>query len=123
MEEERILGLAVYIVSEHDEGEQVRKHKKRRINKKWLKRYGVYHSPLKPGEIAVVWGKILLMTRPTYRRVKKALSKRTDAAPKQPTSQIGDYYYYQPQKGRTCGRCAFVGMCQWCPENRVWRKP
>ena len=91
----------VYIISEHDEGEQVRKHKKRRINKKWKKRYGVYHSPLKPGQIAITWNGILLMTRPTYQKVKKILSQKTDAII--PTHPVGDYFYYQPPKGDRAG--------------------
>ena len=121
MEKDSLLGMTVYIISEHDEGEQVRKHKKRRINKKWKKRYGVYHSPLKPGQIAIAWSGILLMTRPTYQKVKKILSQKTDVII--PTPLVGDYFYYQPPKGRSCGRCTLVGMCQYCPENRIWRRP
>lgn len=44
-----ILGVPL-IVSEHctsDEWVQTRPHRKKRINKKWLKRYGRIHPPLR----------------------------------------------------------------------------
>ena len=33
-------GYPIKIIQEHEQGEQKRKHKKKRINKKWAKRYG-----------------------------------------------------------------------------------
>ena len=67
-----LLGFKVIIISEHDNGEQVRRHRKKRINKKWLKRYGVYSGvPLERGQISAV-GYDLYMTRGTYRLVKES---------------------------------------------------
>ena len=34
------MGVSIIIQWEHEVGDQKRKHKKKRINKKWLKRYG-----------------------------------------------------------------------------------
>lgn len=60
----------IVIVQEHENGEQVRKHKKKRINKKWLKRYGTYWEKLDPGEVVLVDGQ-LLMSRRTYNKLKR----------------------------------------------------
>lgn len=60
----------IVIVQEHENGEQVRKHKKKRINKKWLKRYGTYWEKLDPGEVVLVDGQ-LLMSRRTYNKLKQ----------------------------------------------------
>ena len=47
---------------------QVRKHKKKRINKKWLKRYGYkfYYSPLENGKTVIIDG-VIYMNRWTYK--------------------------------------------------------
>lgn len=37
-------GTKIIIQWEHEIGDQKRKHKKKRINKKWLKRYGVWEK-------------------------------------------------------------------------------
>lgn len=58
----------IVIIQEHDNGEQVCKHKKKRINKKWLKRYGTYCEMLDPGEVVLVDGR-LLMSRRTYNKL------------------------------------------------------
>ena len=49
---------------------QVRKHKKKRINKKWLKKYGYkfYYNQLKNGETYIMDGAIY-MNRWTYERL------------------------------------------------------
>ena len=60
----------IVIIQEHENGEQVRKHKKKRINKKWLKRYGAYWEKLDPGEIVLVDGQ-MLMSRRTYNKLKQ----------------------------------------------------
>lgn len=39
-----LFGIDIIIQWEHEVGDQKRKHKKKRINKKWLKRYGVWKS-------------------------------------------------------------------------------
>lgn len=69
--------MTIKIVDKHDDGEQVRKHKKKRINKKWLKRYGVYHSLLKTGEV-VVFDNALLMTKSTYNKFFDDIPKIRD---------------------------------------------
>ena len=60
----------IVIIQEHENGEQVRKHKKKRINKKWLKRYGTYWEKLDLGEIVLVDGQ-MLMSRRTYNKLKQ----------------------------------------------------
>lgn len=67
---DRFIGFPIMIISNHDDGEQRRRHKKRRINKKWLKRYGTYSVPLKPGEV-MCFNRTLYMTLPTYRKLKE----------------------------------------------------
>ena len=69
-----LLGSELVVVCEHDDGEQIRRHRKRRINKKWRKRYGVYHEPLKKGQIVKFDGK-LLVSRSTYKRLLAAAVK------------------------------------------------
>lgn len=59
----------IEVVQEHETGEQVRRHRKKRINKKWLKRYGTHWEMLDPGQIIFVNGK-LLMSRRTYNKLK-----------------------------------------------------
>ena len=49
-------GTRIVVKWEHDDGEQRRKHKKKRIAKKWLKRYGTWHT--------------LVMSRNTYVMIK-----------------------------------------------------
>lgn len=65
-----ILNYPIVILQEHENGEQVRKHKKKRTNKKWLKRYGTYCEMLDPGEVVLVDGQ-LLMSRRTYNKLKQ----------------------------------------------------
>lgn len=61
--------LIIKIVQEHDEGDQIRNHPKKRINKKWLKRYGCYGTQkLKRGEI-VFDGNTVYMSRPTFNKL------------------------------------------------------
>lgn len=62
--------ITVKIVQEHDEGEQIRTHRKKRINKKWLKKYGCYgKQKLDKGQVAIVDG-VVYMSRPTFRKLK-----------------------------------------------------
>ncbi len=65
-----VVAYPIVIIQEHENGEQVRKHKKKRINKKWLKRYGTYCEMLDPGEVVLVDGQ-LLMSRRTYNKLKQ----------------------------------------------------
>ena len=66
-------GLELIVVCQHGNGEQKRKHRKRRINKKWLKRYGVWSGqPLNAGQMMLAFDKLLL-TRTDFFRLKSAL--------------------------------------------------
>ena len=72
-----LFGYDVIVVCEHCNGEQKRKHRKRRINKKWLKRYGVWEGqPLNKDEVIIYEGK-LLVSRATYRQLKRAINLRS----------------------------------------------
>lgn len=69
----------IKIVQEHDEGEQIRKHKKKRINKKWLKRYGYYgKQKLDKGQVVLVNG-VMYISRPCFRKLKKELNWKIEA--------------------------------------------
>ena len=50
---------------------QRRKHKKRRINKKWLKRYGYKCVP--DNDKMIVFNNKLFMTKGAYAKVKKGI--------------------------------------------------
>ena len=50
---------------------QRRKHKKRRINKKWLKRYGYKCVP--DNDKMIVFNNKLFMTKGAYEKVKKGI--------------------------------------------------
>lgn len=69
-----VVAYPIAIIQEHENGEQVRKHKKKRINKKWLKRYGTYCEMLDPGEVVLVDGQ-LLMSKRTYNKLKQMKRK------------------------------------------------
>lgn len=63
-------GIIIKIIQTHDEGEQKRTHKKKRINKKWLKRYGVYgKQKLDKGKVLFIEN-VAYMSRPTFRKLK-----------------------------------------------------
>ena len=63
----------IRVIQKHENGEQVRRHKKKRTNKKWLKRYGVYSNQmLEPGAIVLAFG-TLVMSQATYNKLKKEI--------------------------------------------------
>jgi len=66
--------LIIKIVQEHDEGDQIRKHHKKRINKKWLKRYGVYTKQKLGKDQVVIMDGIAYMSRPKFRELKHILN-------------------------------------------------
>lgn len=66
---ERYLGMPIIIAFEHDLGDPIRRHRKRRIAKKWLKKYGVHTIGLAPMSVNVVNNKIY-MSRKTYYAIK-----------------------------------------------------
>lgn len=59
----------------HYAGEQIRRHRKRRINKKWRKRYGTYGGPLPQKYYAFVWDGCLITTRPGLQKIREAAAK------------------------------------------------
>ena len=56
----------------HYAGEQIRRHRKRRINKKWRKRYGTYDGPLPNKYSAFVWDGCIFTTRPGLQAIREA---------------------------------------------------
>ena len=66
-------GHPIYIATKEF---QRRKHHKKRINKKWRKRYGTYEINMMPqGEIVLIDGAIW-MTKRTYEVFKKQVLER-----------------------------------------------
>lgn len=66
--------LTIKIIQEHEEGEQIRKHHKRRINKKWLKRYGTYGKQKLNKDQVLIFDDVVYMSRPKFRKLKKELN-------------------------------------------------
>lgn len=70
--------LKVVIRWEHDIGEPKRKHKKKRIAKKWLKRYGTWSEhDLKccPYHGVVLFDDTIVMSRPMFHKLKNYTPK------------------------------------------------
>lgn len=66
-------GIQVKIIQNHEEGDRVRKHKKKRINKKYLKKYGVYGpQKLDKGQI-LEYNHCLYMSKQTFNEIKRRL--------------------------------------------------
>ena len=56
---------------------QRRKHRKKRINKKWLKRYGVYEYNMMPhGEIVMMDNGAIWMTKRTFENLRIPIRQR-----------------------------------------------
>lgn len=56
---------------------QKRKHHKKRINKKWLKRYGCFEINMMPhGEVIIMDNGILWMTKRTFEQIKDGCEVR-----------------------------------------------
>lgn len=67
-------GHPIYIATKEC---QKRKHRKKRINKKWLKRYGTYELNMMPhNEVAMMDDGTIWMTKRTYEVFKKQVLKR-----------------------------------------------
>ena len=62
-------GMEIFITEWITKDIQRRKHKKRRINKKWLKRYG--YKCVSDNDKIIVFNNKLFMTKGAYERVKK----------------------------------------------------
>lgn len=59
------------------EKHQRRTHRKKRINKKWLKRYGIT-GILEPGQIIMLENGYICMSKKTYNQIKKLSQKEGD---------------------------------------------
>ena len=66
--------LTIKIIQEHEEGEQIRKHHKRRISKKWLKRYGVYGKQRLEKDQVLIFNDVVYMSRSHFKKLKKDLN-------------------------------------------------
>lgn len=56
---------------------QKRKHRKKRINKKWLKRYGTWEMNMMPhNEVVMMDDGVIWMTKRTYEVFKKQVLER-----------------------------------------------
>lgn len=73
-------GTRIIVKWEHDDGEQRRKHKKKRIAKKWLKRYGTWHMPCSKGVI-YYFDNTMLMSRNTYAMIKDSTRRKLKFEP------------------------------------------
>ena len=69
--------MPIIIISEKDNGDQARTHRKKRINKKWRKRYGTVSTPIEKGQCIVIKGSGIYMSRKTYNALKKWLKEKT----------------------------------------------
>lgn len=64
--------VPIIIISEHDDGDSKRHHKKKRIRKKWRKRYGTISAVLKAGHFLSLSepNPVIYMSRKTYAKLK-----------------------------------------------------
>ena len=70
---EKYLGHPVYFATQEFPR---RKHRKKRINKKWRKRYGCYELNMMPhGEIVMTDNGVIWMTKRTWLEVAKCCIK------------------------------------------------
>lgn len=61
-------GYPIYIATKEI---QVRKHHKKRINKKWQKRYGYFEINMMPhNDVVMTDDGVLYMTKKTYQKLK-----------------------------------------------------
>lgn len=72
------MGHPIYIATKE---RQRRKHRKKRINKKWLKRYGTYELNLMPhGQVIMSPDGVIWMTKKTWLQLEPALKKGPPSA-------------------------------------------
>ena len=68
-----LTGYPIYIATQEY---QRRKHHKKRINKKWRKRYGTVELNSMPhGEIVMMDNGVIWMTKKTFEQIKKGVNK------------------------------------------------
>lgn len=63
-------GYPIYIATKEW---QKRKHRKKRINKKWLKRYGTYELNYMPHNQVMLMDGVVYMTKKTWKQLKSML--------------------------------------------------
>lgn len=76
-----LFGIDVVVMWEHEAGDPKRKHKKKRIAKKWLKKYGVweeYDGACPKGRAFYINGTIYI-SRNAYAKLKQCTFKFEDA--------------------------------------------
>lgn len=68
----------IFCISEKDNGDNRRYHKKKRIRKKWRKMYGTVSTALEAGDIVITKKPMpcLFMSRKTYSRLKGEISRQ-----------------------------------------------
>ena len=66
------LGHPIYIATKSF---QRRKHRKKRINKKWLKRYGCWEINMMPHGEVVLFDGVIYMTKRTFDEIQKQIPK------------------------------------------------
>lgn len=68
-----LTGYPIYIATKSI---QKRKHHKKRINKKWQKRYGYYEINMMPhGEVVMMDNGVIWMTKRTFEQIKKGANE------------------------------------------------
>ena len=72
---EQFLGYPIRIATKKY---QCRKHRKKRINKKWQKRYGYYEYNMMPHGQAMMMDGAIYMTEKTYRELWFRQKERTE---------------------------------------------
>ena len=72
----KLNGLQIHILTrEH----QCRRHRKKRINKKWRKRYGVIECDLMPhGQVVVTKEGVIYMTKRTFESLRESITGRAN---------------------------------------------
>lgn len=68
----------IFCISEKDNGDNRRYHKKKRIRKKWRKMYGTVSTALEAGDIVITEKPMpcLFMSRKTYSRLKSEINRQ-----------------------------------------------
>lgn len=66
-------GYPIYIATKEF---QRRKHHKKRINKKWRKRYGCNELNLMPHNEVVMMDGVIWMTKRTFENLKKSIDRK-----------------------------------------------
>lgn len=68
-----LTGYPIYIATKEI---QRRKHRKKRINKKWKKRYGMIELNSMPhGEVVIMDNRVIWMTKRTFEQIRKVRDK------------------------------------------------